>query len=120
AVVGEAVAAYDATINQVRREVSEAQADARAAARRVEFAKTEITLAEEGYKLEVDRIKEFQGRPIEVLDSFRQLLDARVELVRATVAYDTAQFRLFVALGSNPASSPVAAAGPPPPPIPMP
>jgi outer membrane protein TolC len=59
AVVGEAVAAYDATINQVRREVAEALAAGRAAARRVEVAKTEVALAGEGYKLEVDRIREF-------------------------------------------------------------
>jgi outer membrane protein TolC len=42
-------------------------------------------------------------RPIEVLDSFRQLLDSRQELLRAVVAFNIAQFRLFVAVGNTPA-----------------
>ena len=36
------------------------------------------------------------------LASRRQLLDARLELLRAVVGFDTAQFRLFVAGGSTP------------------
>ena len=63
-----------------------------------------LNSAEEGFRLETDRIQQGQGRPIEALDSFRQLLDARQELLRAIVGFDTAQFRLFVALGNNPAA----------------
>jgi hypothetical protein len=55
------------------------------------------------------------GRPIETLDSFNQLLDARQELVRAVVAFDIAQFRLFVAAGSNPLAGTHAATPPGPP-----
>jgi len=102
AVMGQSIARYDSAVNQIRREVTEAQAEARAAARQFELSKNALDVAEEGFKLESERIKQFQGRPIEVLDSFQQLLDARQELFRAVVAFDIAQFRLFVAVGSTP------------------
>src|SRR5262249_9453750 len=101
--VGQAVAGYDLAVNQVRREGAEALADAQAAARQIEGAGGALSAAEEGFKREMQRISDpALGRPIETLDSFRQLFDARQELVRAVVAFDVAQFRLFVAVGSNP------------------
>jgi outer membrane protein TolC len=115
AVVGQAVAAYDLAGNQVRREVVEALADARAAARQIETARTSLVIAEEGFGLEMRRVVQGGpgfGRPIEILDSFQQLLDARQELVRAVVGFDVAQFRLFVAVGSNPLAGASAAAVP--------
>src|SRR5205085_6932730 len=93
---------YDAAINRVGREVVEAQAAARTAARQIPVAGAALARADEGFRLEMERIRQGQGRPIEVLDSFQQLLDARQEVVRATVAFDVAQFRLFVAVGNNP------------------
>lgn len=115
AVMGQSIARYDLAVNQIRREVTEAQADARAAARQIELAKASLANAEEGYKLESERIKQGGlGRPIEILDSFQQLLDARQELVRAVVAFDIAQFRLFVAVGSTPLDGIPAATGPVP------
>jgi outer membrane protein TolC len=104
AVVGQANAEYQTTVNQVRKEVAEAQAAAKTAARQVEVAKAAVSIAEEGFRLDADRIKLGQGRPIEALDSFRQLLSARLELLRAIIAFDVAQFRLWVALGSTPES----------------
>ena len=65
-------------------------------------ARAALTAAEEGFRLETDRIQQGQGRPIEALDSFRQLLDAREELLRAVIAFDIAQFRLFVGSGQQP------------------
>jgi outer membrane protein TolC len=102
AVVGTAVADYELAVNLVRREVAEALAAAQAAALQIGQARAAVTTAEEGFRLEAERIRQGQGRPIEVLDSFNQLLDARQELVRAVVAFDIAQFRLFVAVGNNP------------------
>jgi outer membrane protein TolC len=102
--VGQAVAGYDTALNHVRQDVAAAQADAQAAAGQIAVARTALADAEEGYKLESERVKRGQGRPIEALDSFRQLLDARLELLRSVVAFDVAQFRLFVAVGSNPAA----------------
>lgn len=109
ATLGATIAVYDAAMNQVRREVAEAVSDARAAALQIKAAETAVSIAEEGYKLERERIKQAQGRPIEVLDSLRQLIESRQELVRAVIAFDAAQFRLFVALGNNPCVGPNAA-----------
>lgn len=102
AVVGESLAGYDRMLNDVRREISEALADAQAAARRVKVAEEAVLIAKEGFRLESERIRLGQGRPIEVLDSFRQLKDSRQELLAAVTEYNTSQFRLFVAIGSNP------------------
>jgi outer membrane protein TolC len=111
------VADYDLAANLVRREVAESQADAKAAAREIELARGAVAVAEEGFRLEGERIRLGQGRPIEVLDSFNQLIESRLRLVGALTAYNAAQFRLFVALGSTPAGG---GAGPPPAPPPMP
>jgi outer membrane protein TolC len=100
--VGQAVARLQTDVNRIRREVAEAQADAVAAGRQLEIVRPAVRVAEEGFELEKLRIREGQGRPIELLDSFGQLLDARLELLRAIAAYSTAQFRLFVAIGSDP------------------
>jgi outer membrane protein TolC len=100
--VGSAIAAYDLVINQIRREVTEALAATRAAAEQIKTAEVALAAAEEGFALEMERIKQGQWRPIEVLDSFRQLLDSRQELVRAAITYNIAQFRLFAALGNTP------------------
>lgn len=100
--VGMAVAGYDIATNQVRREVAEAVAGARATATQIKTAELALAASEEGFKLESDRIKQAPGRPLELLDSFRQLLESRQELLRATVAFDVAKFRLFVALGNTP------------------
>lgn len=106
AAVGASVAGFDVAVNQIRREVAESLADARAAARQITTAETAVGIAEEGYRLERERIQQAQGRPIEVLDSLRQLIESRQELVRAVVAFDAAQFRLFVAVGGNPSADP--------------
>ena len=90
--------------------MTEAHAQVQAAVEQFETATAAVSVAEEGFRLEAERIEQGQGRPIEVLDSFRQLLDARLEVLRAVVAFDTAQFRLFAAVGSTPEAPP---AGPP-------
>jgi outer membrane protein TolC len=109
--VGQEVARLQEEVNRIRREVAEAQSAGRAAALQLEVVRPAVKVAEQGFELEKLRIREGQGRPIELLDSFRQLLDARTELIRATIAFNEAQFRLFVAVGSNP----LAPAGPPSP-----
>jgi outer membrane protein TolC len=105
AVMGEAVADLDRELNLVRREVAEALAGAKASARQQEIARTAVATAEEGFRLDSERIRLGQGRPIETLDSFRQLLDAREDLLRTTIAFDIWQIHLWVALGSDPSST---------------
>jgi outer membrane protein TolC len=100
---GTAIASYDAIANQIAREVAEAVAGARAAATQMATAEGALATAEDGFALEMSRIKQAGPvRPIEVLDSFRQLLDTRQQLLRAVIAFNIAQFRLFVAVGRTP------------------
>jgi outer membrane protein TolC len=111
---GQAIAALDTDINRVRDEVGEAKARAEQAARQVEIAHRALAIAEEGAQLELTRIKQAVGLPLTVLDSFRQLAEARQELVRALVEFNVSQFRLFVALGLSPlAQAAPAEVGPP-------
>jgi outer membrane protein TolC len=116
--VGVATAARDRTLNEVREQVLSAQADARAAARQIEVARIALSTAEEGYRLESQRIRQGLGLPIETLDSFQQLLDARMELLRAITGFDIAQLQLFVAIGRNPLSQPAPEPVPPAPAVP--
>jgi len=103
ATLGASVAEFDRITNQIRREVAESLAMTRAAARQIETATTSLSAAEEGFRLESERIRQGEGRrPIETLDSFRQLLESRQELLRAVIAFNVAQFRLFVAVGQTP------------------
>jgi outer membrane protein TolC len=106
--IGQAVAQRSQTINQARDEVSSALADARAANHNIEIARGALAAAELAYKEDLDRTM-FRGGekardvlPIELLNSLDLLATARVKLVRALVAYDQSQFRLWVALGSPP------------------
>ncbi len=100
--VGTAIVSYDLTTNQIRREVLDALAEARAAVVQMKTMESSLAAAEEGFKLEMSRIQAGQGLPIEVVDSFRQLLEARQELLRAVIGFNIAQFRLFVAVGKTP------------------
>jgi outer membrane protein TolC len=100
--VGQAVASLNAEINRVRREVAESLAELQASARQLQLIRQALAPAEEGFQQESERIRQGEGRPIELLDSFRQLFDTRQDILRATVAYDVAQFRLWVAVGSSP------------------
>jgi outer membrane protein TolC len=102
AVVGEARAALDQTTNQVRREIAEALADVLAAGRQIEITRSQLCLAEEGFSEEMERIKKSVGRPLETLDSFRQLSDAQQAVLRAVVVYNAAQYRLLVVIGWSP------------------
>lgn len=83
----------------------EAHAQVQATEQQLQTAQAALPIAEEGFSLEKERIQQGQGRPIEVLDSFRQLLEARLEVVRTLIQYNIAQFRLLVAVGSTPKST---------------
>ncbi|QEL19607.1 TolC family protein [Limnoglobus roseus] len=102
AVLGATVATFNTAVNDIRQEVAAALADAQAAARQIDTAKGAVATAEEGFSLDRERITQGQGRPLEVLDSFNLLLDARQELIRAVAAFDAAQFRLLAAVGETP------------------
>ena len=100
--VGEMTAEQVGTINLARGEVE------RLAGRRAGRPKPgrrgeeELASAELGFKEDLGRSRQNLGRPIEVLNSLTLLAQARVNLVRALVHYDQAQFSLWVSLGSPP------------------
>jgi outer membrane protein TolC len=104
--VGEAIAAQTGTVDRVAREVAEARARALAARQEINFARAQVRTAQAAYEEDLRRTRGGQGRPIELLDSVRLLTEARQDLVRAVIAYDEAQFALFVALGQPPFLAP--------------
>jgi outer membrane protein TolC len=106
--IGQAVATLAMTLNRARGEVSSSLAAARAAQNEIVVARRELAAAELAFRQDLDRTM-FRGAhrprdvlPIEVLNSLNLLGGARVNLVRALVRFDMAQFRLWVALGAPP------------------
>jgi outer membrane protein TolC len=104
-------------IDQIGREVAEAYALSETRRRDLEVARRRAEKAEEAFRLDLERARNIveRARPIEALDSLRQLAEARQQSIRAAVEFDRAQFRLFVALGRPPALA-VAGDRPCPPP----
>jgi outer membrane protein TolC len=100
--LGQAIADRARVLNRVREEVSASLADARAASNEITIRRNELASAELGFREDFERSYQNLGRPIEVLNSLDLLGDSRMNLIRAIVRYDQAQFRLWVALGSPP------------------
>jgi outer membrane protein TolC len=97
-----------AVLNQVRAEV--ATAYARTHARFAQIATTEaaVRASRRGFREDYDLTINQTGRrvlPIELLNNFRLLNDARREYLDAIVDYNRAQFELYVALGQPPADA---------------
>ncbi len=86
-------------LDTVAREVVEAHAQVSARRRQIATAETAIQAAGNSYRRNVERIRNAQGLPIEVLQSIQALDQSRREYLRAVVDYNTAQFRLHRALG---------------------
>jgi outer membrane protein TolC len=100
--LGQAVGERSRAIAEIRSEVAAAHAEVAATRVQVEVTTRQLASAEEGFELDLKRIQNTVGRPIEVVNSLRLLNQARVDRIRAVLDYNKAQFRLFVALGSPP------------------
>jgi outer membrane protein TolC len=100
--VRQAELAEVAVLDDIGREVAEAQAQILAARQRMDAAGRELLAAQEGFQEELTRTRNLAGRPIEVLNSLNQLRTARQAVIQATIDYNQAQFRLYVALGQPP------------------
>jgi outer membrane protein TolC len=87
------------TMDLVAREVVETYSQVQARKRQIASAEEGITAAQRSYERNLDRIRNVQGLPIEVLQSIQALDAARREYLRAVVDYNTAQFRLHRSLG---------------------
>jgi outer membrane protein TolC len=86
-------------LDQVAREVVEAQTQVEARKRQIETAQKGIQAAQDSYRRNRERIQDGEGLPIEVLQSLQALDAARREYLRAVISYNEAQFRLQWAIG---------------------
>jgi hypothetical protein len=56
-------------------------------------------------KEDLIRVRGREARPIELLDSLRQVIEARRDYLNAIIGYNRAEVRLYVALGNPPADT---------------
>ncbi len=111
-------------LNMVRAEVATAYARTHARYAQIDVAERAVRSGELAYKEDFTRVRGFKGLPIELIDSFRLLANARDQYLNAISDYNEAQFELYVALGQPPANTlarPIPASlipPPPPPPVP--
>jgi outer membrane protein TolC len=87
---------------QIRREVAERQAQARARHRTVTVTWKQLAAAERGAYEELLRTKSGEALPLEALNSILRLATARLQMLTAVIEYNRAELQLFVALGTNP------------------
>lgn len=88
-----------ASMDRVAREVVEAHIQLAARMREIPRLEEAVASAVASQKRNMQRIREAQGLPIEVLQSNQALAQARLEYLRALADYDAAQFRLYWAIG---------------------
>lgn len=113
-------------LNRVRDEVAVAYARIHASYAQIDIARRAVEAAGRSYSEDYRRIyTTATGLPIELLNSFRLLADARMQYLDAVVNYDIGQFALYVALGQPPPAKfaheiPNELVPPPPPAKPLP
>ncbi len=88
-----------ALLDKVAREVMEAYAQVQQRKKRLELASKGIVAAERSYQLNLQRIENVQGLPIEVLQSIQALASAQRAYLNAVVDFNIAQFELCRATG---------------------
>ena len=86
-------------MDRVAREVVEAHEQVKSRKERIDISKLGIKSATNAYQRDLERIREGEGLPIEVLQSIQALDQARRQYLRSVVDYNAAQFRLQRALG---------------------
>lgn len=98
----EAIHQRSLTLNQIRREVTEAHANLQAAWRNLHVAQLQLVAAEKAAQQDLQRTRAGEGLPIEVLNSLDLLTRARLDLVDAAIAFNISQFQMFVVTGESP------------------
>ncbi len=86
-------------MDQVAQEVAEANVQVGIRRQQLEMAQTAITSARESYQRNVDRIRDGQGLPIEVLQAIQALETSQRAYLNAVANYNRAQLQLQWALG---------------------
>lgn len=98
----DAVARRGLVLNQIGREVADAYARVDARRQQLELSKGRLQTAAAGAREEIARTRGGESLPLEAVNSINLLVEARDEIIAALVAYDMAQFELFVATGQTP------------------
>lgn len=88
-----------AVLDRIAREVVEAHAQVTERQRRIDVSKLGIQAAEKSYALNLQRIENAQGLPIEALQAIQALATARRTYLNAVIDYNIAQFELCRAVG---------------------
>jgi outer membrane protein TolC len=95
-------------LNMVREQIAEAYARTHARFAQIEINESAVQSGALAFEEDFDRIR-FRGErdvlPIELLNSFKLLADARLAYLDAIVDYNNAQFDMYVALGQPPANT---------------
>lgn len=86
-------------MDQVAAEISESASQIEFRRQQVDLTQQAIATAERSYESNLERIKDGEGLPIEVLQAVQALESARRAYLQAVTAYNQAQFRLQWALG---------------------
>jgi len=92
-----------AVLNHVRFEVAQAHVRSQLYYARMLASEKAVTIGRKGFAQDLVRIKGGVGLPIELLNSFRLLNEARASYLDAIVGFNQAQLDLYVALGQPPA-----------------
>jgi outer membrane protein TolC len=87
---------------QIGREVADSYAEVEARRQQLELTRQRVQTAVEGEREEIARVRTGEGLPLEAINSVDLLTAARREMVQALIAYNLAEFELFVALGETP------------------
>lgn len=101
---------FQATLDQVRAEVAQAQSRTQARFAQIQSTEKAVTAITIGYGEDAKAIRASIGparvaHPIELMDSVRLLADARRAYLEAIIKYNQAQVELYVALGQPPADT---------------
>jgi len=88
-----------AVLDRVAQEIVEAHAQVQTRRKRIEVSKPGVVVAELSYNLNLQRIENAKGLPIEALQSAQALAQARRDYLNAVIDYNIAQIRLCRAIG---------------------
>jgi outer membrane protein TolC len=86
-------------LDRIAQEVVEAHIQSESRLRQIKVAERAIQSAILSYDRNLERIRNAQGLPIELLQAIQALANARREYVRSVADYNTAQFTLHRSLG---------------------
>jgi outer membrane protein TolC len=94
-----------AVLDTVRQEVVAAYVQALSWLAQVNWQAQAVHSGEMASNEDLIRVRGREGRPIELLDSLRQVIEARRDYLNAIIGYNRSEVRLYVALGNPPADT---------------